>query len=142
MENIFPFIQPQVVIENESIELPLYKEIAWDFKKNIPIFRNGSPLVIEGKEAVHTWAWKTLNTERFKHIIYTWNYGNEVNILIGQPYTADLKIAEAKRYIEECLLINPYITRVTNIDVSFDDDTIAISCSLDTIYGDIDINKE
>lgn len=141
MENIFPFIQPQIITQNEPTDLPLYKEIAWNFEDNIPIFRNGAPLILEGKEAVQTWAWKALNTERFKYIIYTWNFGNEVNTLIGQSYTMDLKIAEAKRYIEECLLINPYITKITNVDVKFSNETVEIMCSLETIYGEIQVNR-
>ena len=48
--NLFPMIQPELELKDAS--LPMYKEIAWDFEHNIPIYKNGSPKWITGKEAV------------------------------------------------------------------------------------------
>lgn len=136
--NLFPIIQPQTAEINT--ELPLYKEVKWDFEKNIPIFKNGSPVIVTGKEAVLVWAWKALHTPRFRHEIYTWDYGCEVESLIGQPFTEELKQSEAVRYVKECLMINPYITDVTNVSVSFADGKLSISCTIETIYGEVTID--
>ena len=99
--SLFPIIQPRIV-EAETT-FPLYKELKWDFEKNVPVFRNGSPVIVTGKEAVLVWAWKALHTPRFRHEIYTWDYGCEVESLIGQPFTEELKQSEAVRYVKECL---------------------------------------
>ena len=130
MSTLFPSIQPQVA---EPSELPMYKEVKWDFVKNVPILQNGEPIFVTGLDAVLVWAWKALNTHRYRHEIYTWDYGCEVEALIGQNFSEDLKLSEASRYIKECLMINPYITDVTDIDVTFEDTTLKISCKIITI---------
>ncbi|WP_313342496.1 DUF2634 domain-containing protein [Sedimentibacter sp.] len=136
--NIFPMIQPETI--EVKTRLPLCKETDWDFELNIPIYKNGSPSIVTGKRAVLIWAWKALHTKRYKYDIYTWNYGNEVESLIGQSFTNELKQSEAIRYVKECLLINPYITDVTNVMVTFNESLITISCKINTIYGEVDIN--
>lgn len=136
--SIFPIIQPQ--ISEEVTELKLYKEVDWDYENDIPIFNNGSPVIVSGKGAVLVWAWKALHTSRYMYEIYTWDYGNEVESLIGQPFTEELKQSEATRYVRECLLVNPYITSVNDITVAFTDDDLNISCSIETIYGEVELN--
>ncbi len=136
--NIFPMIQPQVM---ETItELKLYKEVKWDFENNLPVFRNGSPVIVSGKEAVLIWARKALQTPRFRYEIYTWDYGCEVESLIGHPYTEELKQSEAARYVKECLLINPYIMGVHNITTQLTEETLNISCTIETLYGEVNID--
>ena len=38
------------------------------------------------------------------------------------------------------LMINPYITDVTNVAVSFADGKLSISCTIKTIYGEVTID--
>lgn len=136
--SLFPIIQPQV--SDTETSLPLYKEVKWDYENDIPVFLNGAPVIVTGKDAVLVWAWKALHAQRYRYEIYTHDYGSEAESLIGQPFTADLKQSEAARYVQECLLVNPYITGVDNITVSFADDKLTISCTIETIYGEVDIN--
>lgn len=135
---LFPMIQPEIT--QEDTERELYREIQWDFEKNVPVFKNGTPVIVSGKDAVLVWAWKALQTPRFRHEIYTWDYGNEAESLIGQPFTDELKQAEAVRYVRECLLINPYITDVTDISVAFEDGKLKITCAISTVYGEVHID--
>ena len=135
--SLFPIIQPTVEIETE---LKLYKEIKWDYINDIPILFNGSPVIVIGKEAVLVWAWKTLHTSRYLHEIYTWDYGCEAESLIGQPFSDDLKQSEAARYVRDSLLINPYITGVNDITVTFTESELNISCTIETIYGEAELN--
>jgi len=136
--SIFPMIDPGSASRTQS--LPICRETAWDFKNNVPIFRGGEPLVVTGKEAVKVWVWKALHTARFRYEIYSWDYGSEFESLIGQAYTPQLKEAEAPRYLKECLLINPYITSVTNISVSFADNRLTVTGVVNTVYGEVKIN--
>lgn len=135
---IFPAIQPMSV--SAETDLPLYQEIGWDFKNNVPIFEDGKPKIVTGREAVKVWAYKALNTPRYAHEMYSWDYGNEMESLIGQAYTEDLKRSEIPRYVQECLLINPYITAVENIDMSLSGDKLSGSCEIKTIYGEGTVN--
>ncbi|MEA5136366.1 MAG: DUF2634 domain-containing protein [Candidatus Fimivivens sp.] len=136
--SLFPIIQPQV--ETQADVLPLYREVAWDYKTNTPIWRGGSPYVVTGADAVLSWIYRALQVVRYRHEIYTWNYGNECETLIGTAYTDELKQAEAARYVKECLLVNPYIEEVSDVVVSFDGETLGITCTVVTIYGEVSVN--
>lgn len=135
--SIFPMIQPPA--ETEEAALPLCKEAAWDYERHVPIWRRGEPVVVTGKEAVKVWIFKALHTPRFKYEIYTWAYGSEFESLIGQAYTPQLKQSECARYLRECLLINPYITSVTNIETDFQASTLTVACVAHTIYGEVPV---
>ncbi len=76
-------------------------------------------------------------TPRFHHSVYTWGYGNEVESLIGKPFTPAVKRSEAVRYVRETLMTNPYIRAVRQVDVTFQDDDLTISCEVETIYGEV-----
>ena len=136
--SIFPIIQP-VAAETASGALPLCEEVAWDYDKDIPVFSGGVPQIVTGKEAVKVWIWKAIRTARFKHQIYSRDYGSEFESLIGQAYTPMVKEAEAPRYLRECLLINPYINAVSEISVSFEGNLLTVAGTAETIYGKVDI---
>ena len=138
MANIFPFLQPEAVIKDTA--LPLAREIKWDRENNAPVFSGGVPVIVTGREAVLTWAWKALHTERYRWPIYTWDYGCEARSLIGQAYTEELKESEAARCVRECLTINPYITGVSDVDTAFSDGGLTINCRIVTIYGEEELH--
>lgn len=139
MTRLFPVVQPEAAAVDES-ELPMAREVKWDFERRQPIFSRGEPVVVQGAEAVLMWAWNALQTPRFRHEIYTWNYGNELDSLIGRPYTEALKQAEARRYVREALEASPYITGVEEITVDFADGVLAVACRLRTIYGEVGVH--
>lgn len=132
---LFPFFGDTVPETGQAEELPLYKEVAWDFQNNIPKLKNGSYEIVTENEAIKIWVYKALKTERFRYKIYSWNFGSEIDSLIGQSYTPNLTKAECIRYIEECLLINPYIKSVSEVEVSFSEGRLAVTGTLETIYG-------
>ena len=139
MTQIFPIIQPKA--ETSAAEsLPLCREVAWDYDSNRPVFSGGKPVEVTGAEAVKVWCWKALHTVRFRHEIYTWDYGCEAESLIGQAYTIDVKQSEAARYVREALETNPYVSSVDKIAVSFAGETLSISATVHTIYGEATIS--
>ena len=136
MSGIFPIIQPEAA-EAEPQRLPLCREAAWDFEKGTPVFSGGKPVTVTGAGAVKVWIWKALMTARFRHSVYTWDYGSEVESLIGKPFTPAVKRSEAVRYVREALAVNPYIQAVRQADVAFQNDDLTISCEVETIYGEV-----
>ena len=133
---LFPSIQPQL-LEEEVMQIP--QEVKWDFISDTPVFKNKNPVIISENEAIKVWIWNALKTARKRFVIFTHDYGNDFEELIGQPYSESIKQMEAKRYLEECLLINPYIQSVNNVDVSFQNDKLTISFSVTTLYGSIEM---
>ena len=137
--SLFPFVTyKEDIVKNNSF--PLYREIAWDFKRDIPILENGDLKIVEGNEAIKVWVYKALLVPRYNYSIYSWNYGSELMDLIGKAYTPQLTKSEAKRYIEEALKINPYILDVNVIDTDFKDSVLSANVKIVTIYGESDIS--
>lgn len=138
--NLFPAVQPEVSVTAEK--LPMAREVAWDFERDLPVLRRGEPQFCEGAEAVAVWAYNALSTVRYRHDIFSWDYGCELESLIGQSYSADTKKAEAIRYVREALLINPYISEVNDVRVEFDGvGTLTVSCRIRTIYGELTVQR-
>ena len=136
--SLFPFISntDEVKVNNT---FPLYREIAWDFKNNIPILENGDFKIVEGNNAIKVWAYKVLLTPRYNYSIYTWDYGSELLDLIGIAYTPSLTKEEAKRLIKEALEINPYILEVEITDINFKDSLLSADIKIVTIYGESEV---
>ena len=138
--SIFPVIDPPKAQDAGAQALPLYREAAWDFENDVPRFRGKEPIVVEGKEALKVWIWRALRTARYRYEIYTWDYGSEFESLLGQAYTDSVKTAEAPRYLRECLLINPYITAMKNIEVDFESAALTVRGTAVTVYGEVDFH--
>ena len=137
--SFFPFINPPPNLEALN-EFPTYKEIAWDFKNNQPVIENGEFKIVEENEAIKVWIYLSLLTPNKQYPIYSWDYGSEIKELIGKNYTKALTEAEAQRLIEECLLINPYITDIQVTNTSFKDSTLTCNVKVTTIYGDLEVS--
>ena len=136
--SLFPFVTyKEDMVKDNSF--PLYREIAWDFKRDIPILENGDFKIVEGNEAIKVWVYKALLVPRYNYSIYSWNYGSELMDLIGKAYTPQLTKSEAKRYIEEALKINPYILDVNVIDTVFKDSILSANVKIVTIYGESEV---
>ena len=97
-------------------------------------------MILEGAQAIKTWIWKALVTVRARYEIYSWDFGNELEELIGQPFTEELKRAEAARYVREALEINPYITGVSSVSADFSGGTLSLAATVETIYGEVQIH--
>lgn len=139
MSDIFPFVEND---EDEAVEdedLPLVKEWAWDFEKGDIALKNNKPYLVEGLEAVKIWVYKALMTDRFFYPFYSWDYGSELIDLIGSGYSPAALQMEAERLVEECLIENPYIEGINNLEATMDNDKLSVSFILVTIYGDVEV---
>ncbi|EMJ5511675.1 DUF2634 domain-containing protein [Clostridioides difficile] len=141
MSTIFPFIGvPQDYILPKTEELPIFREVAWNFEKDEPIIENGDFKVVEGNEAIKIWVYKCIKTNRYEHEVYSWSYGTELMELVGQKYSKGLTESEASRYIKESLLVNPYILDVSVVNTKFIDDLLSVDIQISTIYGEVEVN--
>lgn len=68
--------------------------------------------------AIEQAIYKILNTERYKYVIYSWNYGVELADLFGKPIP--WVFSELPRRIREALVQDDRIHDVTDIDLSHD----------------------
>lgn len=98
--------------------------------------------IVEGKEAIKVWIWLVLQTPRYRYYIYTWDYGNEFEDLIGKGYTEEYTEAEAQRMTEDCLLVNENIQNITEFSVNMEGSALTVSFTANTIYGEIEFRDE
>ena len=86
------------------------------------------------------WIWNCLHTERFRYAIYSWQYGVEYEQYIGQTVENEFLIADAQTETEEALTVNPYITGISDFEISFTGSKLNISFTAETTLGDLEVN--
>lgn len=136
--SLFPIFGDNVQVT--QTELPLYRDVLADPVTGLPVFRGGSPVIVEGLEALRVWIATAIRTPRCRHGIYSWNFGCELDSLVGRVCSPEVKTAEAPRMVREALLVNPYITDVRDITVEADGDKTVISATIQTIYGEVGVD--
>lgn len=128
-------IIPQNDIQEDfSIEEQPSKTYKLDIEKNI----------IQGMcdetEAIKQTIYCILNTERFEHLMYSWDYGVELKNLIGEKST--FVIPELERLIKEAVKQDDRIEDVTDFEFIQNKNTITAKFKAITQNGDIEIEKE
>ena len=90
-------------------------------------------------EAMKQVVYKILNTERYKNIMYSWNYGIELLDLFGEPM--NYAVSELKRRITEALLQDDRIQSVDNFEYQTERRTVYLTFTVHTIFGDVQSEK-
>lgn len=140
MSSSFSFIPTTLTTTTElvsGVELPMFKELAYDFETRQLKTRGGKYYYVEGNEAIKVWIWFALHISRFTHLAYTTNYGNELYTLMGRYIKGEILYSEIKRMIEEALLCNPYITFLSDFKVERQGAKVICTFGVNTIYGTI-----
>lgn len=143
MESPFISLKPA---KNSGINntLPLFTEWAYDYvhdtlRKN----SSGVNYLVYGDEALKVWIYKALKTERGRYSAYRHgdydidsDFGVELERFIGRYPNNDITAAKIKSYIEQGLLVNPYITSIDNISVKLQaNNTLTIALEFTSVYG-------
>ena len=134
---LFPTYIESDAITEETQESKIPKEYEIDFKTGQLTGR-----IVEGAEAIKVWIWLVLQTPRYRYYIYSWDYGNEFEELIGRGYSEEYINAEAQRMTEDCLLVNEHIESITDFSVGMENEQLTISFTANTIYGTIQFDNE
>ena len=138
--SLYPFINPQINTSlADNTQLPLYKEYGWDFTNDKPLLENNDFKLVYKNEAIKVWIYHAIKTFRYAYSIYTDDFGTELDTLLGQKYTKGVTCLEANRYIEEALMINPYIKKINFIDTTFNGDVLNIRIKINTIYEEMEV---
>lgn len=88
-------------------------------------------------KAIEQTVFKILNTERYAYIIYSWNYGIELEDLFGQP--VHYVCPEIERRVREALTQDDRITAVDSFEFEFPKKgTVATRFTVHTTIGDLE----
>lgn len=121
---------------NESLELIDDIETSKTYK----ILIDDNNGYIDNIESLKQFIYKLLSTEKYNYPIYSFNYGIELENLLGKEY--DYIKIELKRRIEDCLLADERINSVSNFQFTRGDDSLYVTFDVESIYGSTSINKE
>lgn len=140
MTTNFAFIPTTLTDTTElktAVELPVFKELAFDFETGQLKTNGGQYFYVEKNEAIKVWIWKALFSSRYTYLAYSTDYGNEIYTLIGRYLSNELLYSELRRMIEEALLCNPYITSLSDFDITREGSKVICNFSVNTVYGNV-----
>ena len=120
-----------------TVDLPVFKELAFDFNTGQLLTNGGKYYYVEKNEAIKIWIWKALFSSRYTYLAYSTDYGNEIYTLIGRYLNKELLYSELRRMIEEALLCNPYIVSLSDFDITQEGAKVICNFSVNTIYGNV-----
>lgn len=89
-----------------------------------------------GTDAMKQAIYLMLNTERYKYLIHSWNYGIELEDLIGK--SKSYVFPEVKRFISEALLQDDRITLVDDFIFTESGNKLTVEFTVHTSVGDIE----
>lgn len=95
----------------------------------------------DGQSAIEQAIMKNFDTERYTYVIYSKNYGIELEKYIGKDF--DYIQADLQRTLEDCLLADSRIYAISNLQFTQEGlDYISITLDLQTKSGVLPITLE
>lgn len=91
-------------------------------------------------EAMKQVIYKIIMTERYKYLIYSWNYGIELADLFGEPVY--YVVPELERRITEALTQDDRIESVTDFDFDISKrGVVVVKFTANTIFGKVEAER-
>ena len=130
-----PNIENNILIDNdaETVTEQTSRTYYLDIDKNIICN------FCDGLDAMKQTIYCILNTERFDHLIYSWNYGIESKFLIGEGIT--FVVPEIERVIKEALSQDERIIDVNSFEFKINRSEILVTFTVVTTLGNIKMEK-
>lgn len=129
--SLFPFAtDEEIALVTPDVTASFIREYELDFATGRLTGR-----IVTGVDALCIWAYLALKAQRYRWVIYSWQYGEEYTNLIGYSFDEDYLYSEVKRYIEECLFINEHITAIEDLTVSQVKEKLYVKFKLITDVG-------
>lgn len=89
--------------------------------------------VADEKEAWVIWCEKAIRTPRYRHLIYTRDYGSELEELIGKGYDRSLQESEIQRMVTETLLADARTDNVDQFLFAWEGEACRFSCRITNV---------
>lgn len=105
-----------------------------------PVYLNKVSGYTDGIDALKQTIYFILGTERYEYLIYSWDYGIELQDLFGKPMP--YVIAEIKRRITEALTMDDRITDVVDFQFERNREVLHVTFSVVSTLGNIPTELE
>lgn len=126
--------------QRQSLDVTNEQEIATPILRDYRITENGISGFVEGFEAIQQSVFKILATERFKLAAYDFNYGIELEDIIGKD--REFVVVDIKRRFEEALLQVTGVQGIGDMTMEFKDERLVVELQVETIYGKMRVSEE
>lgn len=120
--------------ENKVIEVP--REYGIDFTTG-----QLTGKIVEGLEAIKVWVWLCMHTERFRHAIYSADYGTSLEQYFGHVLSDEYINTDCESEITDALLINEYIESIEDFEAVKDGEHLRVSFRAVTKFGSIEVDE-
>lgn len=108
---------------------------------HLDLVRKRVTSMIDGYDAIIQAVRKILYTERYAYVIYSSQYGVELDRLVGQEY--DFIVSDIKRTLTEALLMDNRIISLENFEMKKTGlDTMEVNFLVNSIEGEINFSTE
>ncbi|RRJ15511.1 DUF2634 domain-containing protein [Lachnoanaerobaculum orale] len=97
--------------------------------------------IVEGLEAIKVWVWLCMHTERFRHAIYSSDYGTSLEQYFGHVLSDEYINTDCESEITDALLMNDYIESVEDFEVVRDSDSLNIKFRVLTKFGSLEVDE-
>lgn len=97
--------------------------------------------IVEGLEAIKVWIWLCMHTERFRHAIYSADYGTSLEQYIGHMLSEEYINTDCESEISDALLINEYIESIEDFEAVRNSDSLNISFRVVTKFGSLEVDE-
>nr|DAM81584.1 MAG TPA: Protein of unknown function (DUF2634) [Caudoviricetes sp.] len=122
--------------EDNSQVVKMPKEYSIDFQTG-----QLTGKIVEGIEAIKVWIWLCLHTERFRHAIYSADYGTSFEQYIGHVLSDEYINTDCESEITDALLINEYIESIEDFEAVKDGEHLRVSFRAVTKFGSIEVDE-
>ncbi len=129
---MLPTVNPLLSQDIEFVEVPTY---TFYLDKDNKVCYGYTDSLQAMEQAIYL----ILRTERYQYVIFSWNYGIELEDLFGMPIS--WVIPEVKRRIQEALLNDTRINAVDNFGFVVGKGELLVTFTAHTKFGDIPIEK-
>lgn len=128
---------PEQVIDLTDLEIENQPSLTYklDFERK----RIGG--MIDNEQAIMQMVMKILYTERYAYVIYSSQYGVELDRLIGQDY--NFIVSDLERTITEALTADDRVIDITDFQINkIGIDKMEVSFTVNSVVGSANINTE
>ena len=140
MPDLFPTVgtaEATYIDEAASDTVNYGKTVQFDFEKHEFILSpTGRQKTVTSSDAWGEWCVKALCSERYKYLIYSDNYGEEIDTLLGKSYPRKVVESEIRRMVKDCLMVDKRTASVDNFKFTWIDDGIMFSCDVKNTIGE------
>ena len=126
----------KTIKEDDSQVVKMPKEYGMDFATG-----QLTGKIVEGLEAIKVWIWLCMHTERFRHAIYSADYGTSLEQYIGHMLSEEYINTDCESEITDALLINEYIESIEDFEAVRNSDSLNISFRVVTKFGSLEVDE-